>query len=224
MAQNRFSLFCPSLLLPLFLLLSMLIPRAYSADRLIRVNGDAPVEAKPDYAIVRLNLEARDRLLKRARATHESDIAAVLQIAAKYKIPAEGIAQDFPEIESRADGFQLRRTIQLTVRDLHSYNAMLFELYDSAALTVEEVEFRVDDLRKIRDQARALALQAADDKVRLMADVMKRHVGRAMDVRMESGGGTLIRCRGQSGREEASRLPMMGRTSFQSNPTFSAPR
>ena len=39
--------------------------------------------------------------------------------------------QDFPEIESRGDGFFLRRTIQLTIRDLHSYDAMLFELYDS---------------------------------------------------------------------------------------------
>jgi uncharacterized protein len=180
----------------LLLLCVLAIPSA-GADRLIRVSGDALVESKPDYAVVRLNLEARDRLLKRARQTHESDIASILQVAAKFKIAAADIAQDFPEIETRPDGFLLRRTIQLTIRDLKGYDAMLFELYDSAAVTVESVEFRVNDLRKLRDQAREMAMKAAEEKVQLMAKVMRRRVGRVMDVRVESGGGILLRRRGQ---------------------------
>ena len=166
-------------------------------DRLIRVSGDALVESRPDYAVIRLNLEARDRLLKRARLTHESDINSVMAVVAKYKILPSDVAQDFPEIESRADGFLVRRTIQVTMRDLKSYDAMLFDLYDSAAVTVETVEFRVNDLRKLRDQAREMAMQAAEDKVQLMAKSMKRRVGRVMDVRVESGGGVLLRRRGQ---------------------------
>jgi uncharacterized protein YggE len=167
------------------------------ADRLIRVNGDALVQAKPDYAIVRLNLEARDRLLKRARSMHDTDVASVLQIASKYKIAAADITKDFPEIESRGDGFLLRRTIQLTVRELQNYDPMLFDLYDGAALTVESVEFRVNDLRKLRDQARDMAIRAAEEKAQLMASAMNRRVGRVMDVRVETGGGTLVRRRGQ---------------------------
>jgi hypothetical protein len=68
---------------------------ADGADRLIRVNGDALVEAKPDYAIIRLNLEARDKLLKRARSTHDIDVASVLRVASTYKIGPADIAQDF---------------------------------------------------------------------------------------------------------------------------------
>jgi uncharacterized protein YggE len=178
---------------------------AAGSERLIRVNGDARVEAKPDYAVVRLNLEARDRLLKRARSTHELDVSSVLKVASRYKIAAADIAQDFPEIESRGDGFLLRRTIQLTVRDLQTYDAMLFDLYDSAAVTVETVEFRVNDLRKLRDQAREMAIRAAEEKVQLMAAAMKRRVGRVMDVRVETGGGTLLRRRGQSVHDDGSR-------------------
>jgi len=174
---------------------------ASSADRLIRVSGDALVEAKPDYAVVRLNLEARDRLLKRARSTHEADVASVLRVASKYRIATADIVQDFPEVDTRGDGFLLRRTIQLTVRDLQSYDAMLFDLYDSAAITVDAVEFRVNDLRTLRDQAREMAIRAAEDKVQLMAAAMKRRVGRVVDVRVESGGGVLLRVRGQSVRD-----------------------
>lgn len=196
-------------------LISILAAPLAGADRLIRVSGDALVEAKPDYAVVRLNFEARDRLLKRARLTHETDIASVLQVAAKYKIAASDIAKDFPEIDSRSDGFLLRRTIQLTLRDLRSYDAMLFELYDSAAVTVESVEFRVNDLRKLRDQAREMALLASEEKVQLIAKTMKRRVGRVMDVRVETSGGTLVRRRGQSHDDS-------GRTQAAQNISFSA--
>ena len=186
--------------------ISILAIPAAGADRLIRVSGDALVEAKPDYAIVRLNLEARDRLLKRARLTHETDIASVMQVTSKYKIAPSDVVQDFPEIESRGEGFLLRRTIQLTIRDLKSYDAMLFELYDGAAVTVESVEFRVNDLRKLRDQAREMAMRAAEEKVQLMATVLKRRVGRVMDVRVETGGGTLLRRRGQFAQDDNGRI------------------
>lgn len=76
--------------------------------------------------------------------------------------------------ETRVDGC---RTIQVTMSDLKSYDAMLFDLYASAVGTVEAVKLRVNDLRKLRDQAREIAMQAAEDKVQLMAKAMKRRVG-----------------------------------------------
>lgn len=177
-------------------LLACAILPGQAADRLIRVNGDALVEAKPDYAVIRLNLEAKDRLLRRVRTMHESDLNAVLQVASKYKIPPADIAKDFPEIESRADGFLLRRTVQFTLHDLQSYDEMLFALYDSAAVTIEAVEFRVNNLRTLRDRARTMAVQAAEEKVNMIAAAMKRRVGRVADVRVETGGGVLVRRRG----------------------------
>jgi uncharacterized protein YggE len=181
-------MFFSNVILPLFMLSTIA-----GEERLIRVSGDALVEVPPDYAIVRLNLEARDRLLKRARVTHTADLDAVLQVAARHKISNADLAQDFPEIDSRADGFLVRRTIQLTVRDLKDYDALLFELYDSAALTVESVEFRLNDLVKHRERAREMAITAAETKVNLMVKAMKRRVGRVMEVEVESGGGSLLR-------------------------------
>ena len=89
-----------------------------------------PIPAAGENRLIRV-YSSQWRRVGCARATHEAHIASVLQIASKYKIAASDIMQDFPEIESRGDGFFLRRTIQLTIRDLHSYDAMLFELYDS---------------------------------------------------------------------------------------------
>lgn len=129
--------------------------------------------------------------------------------------------QDFPEIESRGDGFLIRRTMQLTMRDLKIYDAMLFELYDGASVTVESVEFRVDDLRKYRDQAREMAIRAAEDKVTLMAKTMKRRVGRVMDVRVETGDGTLLRRRGVTDNG-GQRMMMQNSASFGGEPGASA--
>ena len=115
-------------------------------------------------------------------------------------------AQDFPEIDTRGDGFFVRRTIHLSIRDLKIYDSMLFELYDSAAVTVESVEFRVSDLRKLRDQARELAIRAAEEKVQLTAKAMNRRVGRVMDVRVETVGGILLRRRGQNVQDDSGRM------------------
>jgi uncharacterized protein YggE len=163
----------------------------------INVSGDALVEAAPDYAIVRLNLEARDRLLKRARAAHAADVASVRQLATKYKVAPADVQVDFPEIDARGDGFYLRRTMQLTVRDLKSYDAMLFDLYDAAAVTVESVDFRVNNLKKLRDQAREMAVRAAEEKAKNISQVTGRKIGRLLNARVDAGGGTLLRRRGQ---------------------------
>lgn len=194
----------------LVILAVLLAGGAVAGSRTIRVAGDATVESVPDYAVVVVSVESRDRMLKRARTTHEADVAAVQQIASRHKIDASSVAKDLPEIETRAEGYTVRRSVQLKVRDLTSFADLLFDLYDGAAITVDSVEFRVNDLRKLRNQARDMALLAAKEKVDLMVAAMERRVGRVMDVRVETGGGHLLRRRGQtvgdSGREGISQM------------------
>ena len=49
-------------------------------------------------------------------------------------------------------------------------------------------------------------MRAAEEKVQLVANAMKRRVGRVMDVRVETGGGTLLRKRGQFLQDDAARM------------------
>lgn len=190
------------------LLLALCAVLAMAQDRRIDVEGDALVEVAPDHAILRLNLVSHDRLLKRARAMHSSDVQSVLAVAARYQIASADIAQDFPEIETRSDGFAVRRTVEITLRNLGNFDALLFDLYDNAALTADQVEFLVKDLLKYREQAREMAVKAAEAKANLIVGTMKRRLGRVMHVDVESGGGSLKRGPGRGSDADPMRRAM----------------
>lgn len=184
--------------------LMLVCPALLGADRVIRLSGDAIVLVDPDYAVLRLNLDAKHRLSRRAQAALAADVEAVTQVALRHKIPSSDITIDIPEISNLADGVRVQRTVQLTLRDLKDYEALTYDLYDSAAIVADRVEFHVNDLLKHRNQARAMAMVAAEEKAKLVAAATKRRVGRIMEVQLESGGGSLLRQHGRSVDEDRS--------------------
>jgi len=69
---------------------------------------------------------------------------------------------DYPSYAiPRLKGYSVQKTIVVTLSDLSKFEDLLSGVLEAGANYVHNVEFRTTELRKHRDQARALAIQAA---------------------------------------------------------------
>ncbi len=66
-------------------------------------------------------------------------------------------------------GYFVRQTIVITLQDITLFEDLLTDVLDAGANYVHGIQFRTTELRKYKDEARALAIKAAQEKAVAMA-------------------------------------------------------
>jgi uncharacterized protein YggE len=157
----------------------------------ISVTGEAEVRVAPDQVILTLGVETSDLMLGIAKSKNDDIVQKVLALAQKSGVASKDIQTDFLNIEPRYDdsylkhtfvAYFVRKTISITLRDLSQFESLLSGALEAGVNYVHGVDFRTSDLRKYRDQARSLAIQAAQEKAQAMAKDLGRSVGAATKV------------------------------------------
>jgi uncharacterized protein YggE len=160
---------------------------AYQEPRLITVTGDAEVRVVPDEVILTLGVETWDKDLDLAKRQNDEIAARVLALAADYGIAPEHVQTDYVSIEPRYRngyyeerdfiGYFVHKTIVITLRDLGKFEDLLAGALDAGINYVHGIEFRTTELRQHRDEARALAIRAAQEKAVALAGELGQQVG-----------------------------------------------
>lgn len=156
----------------------------------IRVIGNAEIRVVPDEVVLRLGVETFDPALERASGANEADIAAVTAVARAQGVEDAQIQTDHLAIEPLVDnrrnsgqpiyevyGYRVRRTVVVTLRDLDRFDALLRDAIAAGATHVHGVTFQTTDLRAHRDEARALAVDAAREKAEAMTERLGQRLG-----------------------------------------------
>jgi uncharacterized protein YggE len=153
--------------------------------RQITVTGDADVLVKPDEAVVRFSVQTKDKDLDDAVMQSDSRTARVLRALKKLGVDARHIKTEhmniWPEYnyhESNVKAYRVRKGITVTVKDTDNLEKVLKEAVDAGANGIDGVQFRSTDLRKHKDQARLMAVQAAKEKATDMAGALGQKIGR----------------------------------------------
>lgn len=163
--------------------------------RQVTVTGEAEVLVAPDEVILTLGVETWDKVLAQAKAQNDERVANVLAAAAAHGVEAQHMQTDHISIEPRyrdaytqADfiGYFVRKTVVLTLRDLDQFEDLFAAVLEAGANYVHGVQFRTTGLRYYRDQARALAVQAAREKAIALAGELNQRVGRPLSIREEA--------------------------------------
>ncbi|HOT90132.1 MAG TPA: SIMPL domain-containing protein [Anaerolineae bacterium] len=161
----------------------------------ISVSGEAEVRIMPDEVILRLGIETSDKNLSKAKQLNDQIVTKVQAVAKRYSIPAEHVQTDYLNIEPRYNdgyaqrefvGYVVHKTVVITLRDLTKFEDVLSALLESGVNYVHGIEFRTTDLRKYRDQARELALQAAREKATAMAAALNQKIGEPRSIQEEA--------------------------------------
>jgi hypothetical protein len=151
------------------------------------VTGDAEVRVVPDEVILTLGIETWDKDLQVAKGQNDEIVTRVLALAEEYGIEPQHVQTDFVSIEPRyrsgyyeeSDfiGYFVRKSVVITLRDLGKFEDLLTEALEAGVNYVQGIQFRTTELRKHRDEARALAIQAAREKAEAMAGELGQAVG-----------------------------------------------
>jgi len=152
-------------------------------SRHISVTGDAEVRVVPDEVIFNLGVETSDRNLYVAKRQNDQVVERVLKLAKSYGIPSRHIQTDYIYIDQGyyccgdSDDYVVRKTIVLTLREISKFEDLLTSALDAGITNVHGIEFRTTELRKYKDQARALAIQAAKEKAEALTGELGLEIG-----------------------------------------------
>jgi uncharacterized protein YggE len=170
-----------------------------AADRTITVSGTARVELVPDEACVELTLAARDEAMPAAHERLTRDVEALLvALSNNDALRVErGAVRYSPNYESdalgrtRLVGHVASAQVNVRTRDF----ARIPEVVGHAAsrgLDRVDVVFYATDLVARKAEVRGLALEAARDKARVMAETLGESLGEVITI-TEGGASTNAR-------------------------------
>jgi uncharacterized protein YggE len=172
-------------------------PQERAAPRLITVTGEAEILVIPDEVVLTLGVETANRQLNLAKRQNDEIVAQVLAAAQARGIAAKFLQTEQISIEPRYRdsyeqrdfiGYFVRKTIVITLKDVSAFDDVLTSVLDAGAGYVHGIQFRTTELRKHKDAARALAIQAAREKASALAKELGQEVGQPHEIREDQSG------------------------------------
>jgi len=173
-------------------------PAVSKEPRLITVNGEAEVRVVPDEVILTLGIETWNKDVRVAKGQNDVIVEKVLALAEEHGIEPQHVQTDFVSIEPRyrngyfeeSDfiGYFVRKSVVITLRDLAKFEELLTGALEAGANYVQGIQFRTTELRAHRDDARALAIQAAQEKATALAGELGQQLGEPVTIQeIQSG-------------------------------------
>lgn len=181
----------------LSLVLAPLSVRAQNPQPTVDVQGSAEIKVVPDEVFLVFGVETSDPSMAVAKSRNDQSVKKILALATELKIDPKHLQTDFISIEpwehdlgndTKRREYKVRKSIAITLNEVSKFEELLSRALEGGANYVHGIQFRTTQLRKYRDRARELALEAAQQKAELLAGKLGRKVGPAMRI-SEYGGG-----------------------------------
>lgn len=161
--------------------------------RKITVSGQADVKVIPDRVTISLGVQTTDLKLEDAKREHDARVKKILALPSKFQIDAKDVQTDYVRIsldygwdssgrQREFKGYSVNQAIAITLKDISKYDALLSAAIEAGANEVSGVDFQTSELRKHRDRARALAIQAAKEKATDLAGALGQGIGKPTDI------------------------------------------
>jgi hypothetical protein len=157
----------------------------------ITVNGEAVVHAQPDKVTVNFGVETWDNSIAVAKKKNNEVMGRAVAAAKKLGVENKEIQTDYLNIEPRYKddyqkrnflGFFVTNTMAVTIADPQKLELLVEKLLGAGIERIDGVQFQVSEFKKFREQARELALKAAQEKAEKMAAVLGRGIGAAVQI------------------------------------------
>jgi uncharacterized protein YggE len=161
-----------------------------NTGRSIQVSGTAVVNVMPDRVLIQLGIQSNGTTPRFVEAANSRTINQIIQALKRRGIEEKDIVTDWYIIDPvysdysslKIKGYRIDNVIAVTLRDISKVNTVITTSLQSGANEVINVEFYLSDLRKYRDQARELAMQAAKEKAQDLAAAAGAETGCVMSI------------------------------------------
>jgi uncharacterized protein len=165
-----------------------------ASDRpLITVSGQAEVMVAPDEVVFKLKTENVNSDLNKAKAKTDEDVKKIFALARNYRIEPQNVQTNYIRVNEHYtqgtqnkprefDGYEVTQTTTILLKDVSRFESLLSDLVKAGISDVSDVTFRVSQMRKYMDQARALAMRAAREKAVALSGEIGQRVGKANNI------------------------------------------
>lgn len=163
----------------------------------INVTGDAEIKVAPDEVILILGIETGDKNMQVAKNQNDERVKRVIAMTKDLGIDQKYVQTNQIQIEPRYEGastkynfigYFIYKTIVITLKDVDKFESVYSAALGAGVTHVEGIQFRTTELRKYRDQARALAIKAAQEKAIAMAGALGQKIGEPQSIREDHSG------------------------------------
>lgn len=158
---------------------------------LINVSGSAEIRVVPDEIRLSVAVESRNALLETARQDNDTRVADALAFLKQSGVPARDVKTDLISVQPDYDrdrsrvtpvAYIIRKSIEIKLTNTVVFQSVVTGLLTNGVNIIEGVDFRTTELRKHRDQARAMAVRAAKEKAQALTDELGVKLGRPYTV------------------------------------------
>jgi uncharacterized protein YggE len=171
-----------------------------AVDRpLITVSGQAEIRVPPDEVVFTLEVQSVDKDVLAAKKKTDESVKQVFALARDNKINSDDVQTSYISVEPKYNreevdygeargvkrvflGYAVSKTIAIRLKDISRFDPLLSDVLKAGVTTVSNVEFRNSQIRKHRDQARAMAITAAKEKASLLAREIGQTIGPAHSI------------------------------------------
>jgi len=161
-----------------------------NTGRSVQVSGTAVVNVIPDRVLIQLGVQSNAATPQAVESANSLTINRVIQALKAQGIEEKDIVTDWYVIEPIYDdygslyikGYRINNIVAITLRDISKVNQVIIAALNAGSNQVVNVEFYLSDLRKYRDQARELAMVAAQEKAGDLASAAGAETGCVMNI------------------------------------------
>jgi uncharacterized protein len=149
----------------------------YPQSNSLSVTGDADVKVVPDRVDLMTGVETRNPDLHTATMENDASVRRVIAMLRKMGIDGSDIQTDYIHVDLTYDShnatsvayYTATKAIQVVLKDVTKFEDLLQQVLGAGVNHIYCIEFSTSELRKYRDQARALAVKAAIEKANDLA-------------------------------------------------------
>jgi uncharacterized protein YggE len=163
----------------------------------VTVAGEAEMNVAPDEVRFDVTLQSFNKELKAAKTETDERLKGLVAVAKKHGVAESDAQTDYVKVEPRFKGnndtkaflgYWVRKDLVFTLRDVSHAEGLLSEVLDYGVWRVNSITFSTSQMRRYRDEARALAMKAAQEKAAALAGAVGQRIGRALAIAEEVPG------------------------------------
>jgi uncharacterized protein YggE len=152
----------------------------------INVSGEGKVKVTPDQALILATVETKGNNSKEVKKLNDQQMEAVLKLVksmnlapADYKTKRVSLMPQY-DYEKKKTSYIATQTIEIILRDLSKYDALMEGLVDQGVNRIDNVTFQSSKLAQYQSDARKLAMKEAKLKAEDYVSVLGQKIGSAV--------------------------------------------
>lgn len=160
----------------------------------VNVAGEGKIKIVPDQVAITIAVESKGNNSAEVKKENDTKIDAVLKSIKKFAIAKEDFQTTrvalYPnyDYEKKKQTYTATQTVEILLRDLSKYDALMSELTTTGVNRIDNVEFKSSKFQQLQSDARKLAVKDAKAKAEDFATGLGQKIGKAVSISDNSQG------------------------------------